>query len=95
MKIAQVEESMLRFYSVMIGRQVESISEIPSPALELLTSLDYCELIKPFIIKDLESGKSTQQISIKYGVTQHKIRGIGRNSGFYTIYCKKIHSKVV
>jgi len=42
-----------------------------------------CELAAPFVALDIQRGLSRRQVSVKYGLTEDQVRGIGRRSGVY------------
>jgi hypothetical protein len=77
----KIEKYIVLFYNRISGSQAETIEEVPPEVLEFLSAYDYETLIKPFVAEDLRSDMSRDQISIKYGVSPHYGRIVGREIG--------------
>lgn len=75
---------LIKFYNAVSQRSVESIQEIPEEVLTVLSSLDYLELIKPFVRHDIvNAGMTRRQIQIKYHLGVGQAITIGRVLGLY------------
>ncbi len=83
MTCKNVEKYLVLFYNRIAETQAETIKDIPPDLLLFLSAYDYEEIIKPFVIEDLYSGLSREQIAVKYGVKTHHGRRIGRDLGIY------------
>lgn len=74
---------MLFYNTFQCEPQVEDISQIPEHHLEVLSFMDYHDLVRPFVAMDIRDGMSREQVSIKYGVTEGFARSVGRLFGFF------------
>lgn len=82
-----IEYYTCQYYSLMSDRQCDSLEEIPSPARRALSYMTYEEIIRPFVLEDLEEGKlSSRGLARKYSTTLSRIRQIGRKYGYYKRY---------
>ena len=75
------QKYLILYYNRVTGSSVSRLDQIPYEPLKFLGSLDYLDLIKPFVIEDLERGSSRDQIAIKYGVSEDFGRGVGETIG--------------
>lgn len=88
-RLPDIEKQMIRFYNAISQTNIESIEDIPAPVFNLIKYYSYEELVKPFVCKDLLSGKTRNAVHIKYGLSEQKIRTIGRELGTYAQWSRK------
>ena len=84
-----IEKYIVLFYNELSGDNASSVLDIPEHCLSMLQAYSYEEIIRPFVIKDLQAGMSRDQIQIKYGVNNHFGRILGRRIGRYKVRQKK------
>jgi len=80
-----IQAYTLEFYNLMSGKKVDKIEEIPSECLEMLSYMRYEHILYPIVGKYIQQGKSCRQASMRFGITTHKIRQIGRELGIYAL----------
>lgn len=78
----RLEEMIVRYYNEIAGTNVLTYDEIPEQAQVFLSGIEYRDLIRPFVLKDLRKGLEPKIISLRYRIKRSTIRGIGRQFGF-------------
>lgn len=81
MNLIDKHSAILRFYNATSEIKADVITDIPADRYHVLASMEYKELCKPFIIKDLQAGNSIGQLMRKYNLSQSIIRYIGFKIG--------------
>jgi len=81
MKMKRYEHFILHFYNEITGEELETFEEVPSQARTILAHYDYEELIRAFVVRDLEAGQSRAQIAQKYKISDWTARKIGQQFG--------------
>lgn len=86
-------EKVLRLsYTQISGKECVSIYDIPPKIFAHLISIGHENLVRPFIIKDLQKYKrdtghnkqGRKTIAERWGTSHHIVRGIGRQIGVYS-----------
>jgi len=80
-EMKRYEAIITRFYSLVSGKQVDRLEDIPADARQALCYLKYNALATPFICDDLERGLKPSEVAIKYHMSRGSIRNIGRRYG--------------
>lgn len=75
------EAILVRFYNAVSGQDAEKLEDLPGEALRALSYINPNEMAAPFIIKELEQGKSPKQVGITFQIPRGTVRGIGRKYG--------------
>jgi hypothetical protein len=83
-EITLYQEALIRYYNYITDSDVSMLNEIPEDKILFLSSFSREELCRPFIISCIQQDMSIKQVSIRYGISVHVIRGIGRNQYLYS-----------
>lgn len=75
------ETIIVKFYNRAAQAEAERLEDIPVDSLKVLSYVKPNEMATPFIIEDLQAGKTPQQISITFQIPRGTVRGIGRKYG--------------
>lgn len=78
------QEAMIRYYNYLTGKDVIALSEMSEDSIMFLSCFSLAELCRPFVVACIQQGMSIKQISIKYGLSVHVVRGIGRKNYLYS-----------
>lgn len=78
------QQAIIRFYNYLTDSDAMLLNDIPQEKLLFLSCLSMEQLCKPFVVACIQEGLSIRQISIKYGISVHTVRGIGRNQYLYS-----------
>ncbi len=75
---------LLKFVNAISGNEYDKISDIPDEVYSLVKNYDYITIIIPFVLKDMRTGLSINQLKIKYNIRYATVRTIGRQAGLYS-----------
>ena len=71
-----IEKAIVQFYNRVAQAKVSGIGEIPTAPLSLLLEMTYEQLAAALIREDSKKGMSCEQLRIKWGLTERKLRRI-------------------
>lgn len=75
----EVRDKVLKRWALLLN-----ISDKDLPALkETLSHYTDLEVVRPFVIRDLQKGVGRDIIIARYGLTAGEMRGIGIKAGIY------------
>lgn len=78
-----IEKHMVNLYNHISGNEIERVEDMPAIAFNVIKHYSFVELTKPFVCRDILKGRSRNAIILKYGLTEHQVRQIGRDLGKY------------
>lgn len=78
-----------QFYAAITGIHVVKLSEIPTDVRVFMSGLEYHEMVRPMVIKDLRNGVAISVIADVYGLTRQTVYRIGKKYGCEEIWREK------
>ena len=71
-----IEKVIVIFYNRIAGAKASTITDIPKDPLALLLNMTYEQLTAALIREDSQKGMSCEQLRIKWGLTERKLRRV-------------------
>lgn len=75
---------VVKFYNLIGCTPVDDITQIPTKSLQVIIRMEWCEIVKPFLIDDLMNNRGGREsLSLKYYVTTSFVWRVGVKLGKY------------
>lgn len=76
------ETILVRYYNRIAQAKAARYDDIPENVAMFLSCMDYKQIVLPFILEELQEGKSRRGIAKRYGLKEGWVRDQGRKFGY-------------